>query len=65
MDQVFPGVDFEGGACYFLWDRDHEGLCAVTTMSGEDVIGPVERWQCKFFSVKNRLGLLQGSVLKG
>jgi len=43
MDQVFPGVDFEGGACYFLWDRDQEGLCAMTTMSGDDVIGPVER----------------------
>jgi len=43
MDQVFPGVDFEGGACYFLWDRDHEGLCAVTTISGDEVVGPVER----------------------
>jgi site-specific DNA-methyltransferase (adenine-specific) len=43
MDQVFPGVDFEGGACYFLWDRDHEGLCAITTVNGEETIGPVER----------------------
>jgi site-specific DNA-methyltransferase (adenine-specific) len=33
MDQVFPGVDFEGGACYFLWERDHEGLCAITTVN--------------------------------
>ena len=43
MDQVFPGVDFEGGACYFLWERDHEGLCAITTVNGEEIIGPVER----------------------
>lgn len=43
MDQIFPGVDFEGGACYFVWDRDHEGLCAVTTVSGEEVVGPVDR----------------------
>jgi site-specific DNA-methyltransferase (adenine-specific) len=43
MDQVFPGVDFEGGACFFLWDRDHEGLCDVTTFSGEEQIGPVKR----------------------
>lgn len=43
MDQVFPGVDFEGGACYFLWDRDHEGLCSITTVSGEEVVGPVQR----------------------
>ncbi len=43
MDQVFPGVDFEGGVCFFLWDRDHEGDCAVTTVYGNEVIGPVSR----------------------
>lgn len=26
---VFPGVDLAGGACYFLWDRDHAGSCEV------------------------------------
>jgi len=43
MDAVFPGVDFEGGVCFFLWDRDNEGICDVTTVSGEEVIGPVAR----------------------
>lgn len=43
MDEVFPGVDFEGGVCFFLWDRDNEGDCAVTTISGEDTVGPVAR----------------------
>ena len=43
MDAVFPGVDFEGGVCFFLWDRDNEGDCDVTTISGDEVIGPVAR----------------------
>ncbi len=43
MDDVFPGVDFEGGVCFFLWDRDNEGECAVTTISGDEAIGPVSR----------------------
>lgn len=43
MDEVFPGVDFEGGVCYFLWDRDNEGDCDVTAISGDDVNGPVAR----------------------
>jgi len=43
MDQVFPGVDFEGGVCFFLWDRDNEGDCAVTTICGDETVGPVAR----------------------
>jgi site-specific DNA-methyltransferase (adenine-specific) len=43
MDTVFPGVDFEGGVCYFLWDRDRSGSCDVTNVSGEEIIGPISR----------------------
>ncbi|MDE3016374.1 MAG: Eco57I restriction-modification methylase domain-containing protein [Pseudomonadota bacterium] len=43
MDAVFPGVDFEGGVCYFLWDRDNEGLCEVITANGQELGEPVER----------------------
>lgn len=43
MSDVFPGVDFEGGVCYFLWDRDSEGDCDLTTVYGEETIGPVAR----------------------
>ena len=28
---VFPGVGLKGGVCYFLWNRDHPGLCRVAT----------------------------------
>lgn len=43
MDLVFPGVDFEGGICYFLWDRDNAGMCEVTTVTGEEATGPIAR----------------------
>lgn len=37
-NEVFPGVDVAGGICYFLWDRDNEGLCEVTNFyNGEAV----------------------------
>lgn len=28
-NDVFSGTDFGGGVCYFLWNRDEEGLCEV------------------------------------
>lgn len=28
---VFPGVGLKGGICYFMWDRDHPGICEVST----------------------------------
>ncbi len=31
--ECFPGVDIQGGVCYFLWDRDNKGECEITTIS--------------------------------
>lgn len=39
---VFPGVDIAGGVCYFLWDRDNEGLCSTTQFVDGEAI-TVER----------------------
>src|SRR5699024_7030571 len=34
----FPNVDIAGGVCYFLWDRDNEGICEVKTIRKNDTI---------------------------
>ena len=41
--EAFPGVDIKGGICYFLWNRDNKGSCAVTTRRGGQTIGPIDR----------------------
>jgi hypothetical protein len=37
------GVRVMGGACYFLWDRDHPGLCRTTLVRGGQASPPIER----------------------
>lgn len=32
---AFPGIDLAGGVCYFLWDRESNGMCEVTNIAGE------------------------------
>lgn len=33
--EAFPGLDFAGGVCYFLWERDSRGPCEVTNIAGD------------------------------
>ena len=40
---VFPGVDLAGGACYFLWDRDHPGDCTITNRANNKADVTAER----------------------
>lgn len=43
MSEVFPGVDFEGGACYFLRDSGYSGEALVKSVRDGVVIGPIAR----------------------
>ncbi|MEX1114406.1 MAG: Eco57I restriction-modification methylase domain-containing protein, partial [Akkermansiaceae bacterium] len=42
-NDVFPGVEVKAGVCYFLWDASHKGNCKVTTVRGQETIGPIQR----------------------
>ena len=42
-DDCFHGVNIEGGVCYFLWDKDNEGLCKIYAHSGDSIISESER----------------------
>lgn len=36
----FPGVKIRGGISYFLWDREHSGMCEVQTIWDGQPTGP-------------------------
>jgi site-specific DNA-methyltransferase (adenine-specific) len=36
MSTAFPGVDFEGGVGYFLWNREYKGDAQYTLFQGEE-----------------------------
>lgn len=43
MSTAFPGVDFEGGVGYFLWDQAGGAKCVYTLHLGEEELPTVER----------------------
>lgn len=40
---AFPGVELQGGICYFLWNHDERGDCVVTTHYGGEALSTLER----------------------
>lgn len=41
--EIFPSVGINGGACYFLWDAAHNGLCSFSSVRAGEVNGPTSR----------------------
>ena len=41
--EVFPSVGINGGACYFLWEAAHDGLCRISSVRAGEVNGPTSR----------------------
>ena len=45
---IFPNVEVKGGICYFLWAQAYKGETNVTTIRGEEILGPVSRYLDEF-----------------
>ena len=43
--ECFPkeGADFEGGVCYFLWDRDNQGDCLIKSIDNGHIVSETTR----------------------
>lgn len=41
--EVFNGVEVKGGICYFLWEREYNGECEITSIRNNEIIGSTIR----------------------
>jgi site-specific DNA-methyltransferase (adenine-specific) len=42
--EIFPGPDFGGGVCYFLWDEKYEGYCKFKTIQQNKITSEIDRY---------------------
>lgn len=68
MSTAFPGVDFEGGVGYFLWDKNHQGDCEYTLHQADECKPTVRRKLGEydiFIRDHNALGILEKVLKRG
>ena len=41
--ECFPGVTIAGGVCYFLWEREYNGLCKVVNIKHGNKVSEITR----------------------
>lgn len=42
--ECFPNNDIKGGVCFFLWDRDYDGECKITTYTETNGVNVYSRF---------------------
>jgi adenine-specific DNA methylase len=40
---IFPGTQIKGGVCYFLWDRDNQGIAQISTHDKGQIVSSQSR----------------------
>jgi site-specific DNA-methyltransferase (adenine-specific) len=63
---VFPGVRLIGGVCFFLWERDYQGPCSVTTHLNsvtDTMIRPLDQFD-SFVRFNKAISILEKIIKK-